>query len=126
MFLHTNSCRLCCPFAEHNAHEKRKKANREQVVSSVINSVHIEVNGCHYSVNICPSPTSKLQTPQVDKRAGRQGLDREHHNFEMTPLGGDNMMEKATFFTQPFSQLFVLKGRRQLRGREMKCCDHTD
>lgn len=51
MFLHTNSCRLCRPFAEHNAHEKKEKANTEPVVSSVIDVVHTEVNGCHYSVN---------------------------------------------------------------------------
>lgn len=61
------------------------------------------------------SPTNKLQTPQVHKRAGRQGLDWEHHNFEMTPLGGDNSMEKAIVFAQPFSPLFMLKGRRQER-----------
>ncbi|KAJ7400446.1 hypothetical protein BTVI_105421 [Pitangus sulphuratus] len=42
---------------EHNAHEK-KRANIEQVVSSVINLVHIEVNECHYFVNIKVSQPS--------------------------------------------------------------------
>lgn len=54
--------------------KKKTNANTEQVVSSVINSVHTEVNGCHYFVIIKvsqPNQQASNSTSRLEIREAR-------------------------------------------------------
>lgn len=52
--------------------KEKKKANTEQVVASVINSVHIKVNGCHY-LAIIKVITAQLTQLKLHKQTREQG-----------------------------------------------------